>query len=302
MKPEDIDIDWIYLIERIESLIDLGEELLGRRLAVAEIDPQTLAQSLAFLWIRDGAGGHLREVTDPDIPSLRDLVGIEKTIEILRRNTMQFVLGYPANDALLWGTAGSGKSSCIKGLLNEFAALGLRLLEVRKEDFEQLPVITKPLQSLPYHFVLYCKDLSFREEDSSYQEFKRFLDGGIDGRPKNLIAYATSSNRNLLPERMTEGYIPSETAQTTKDPLADRFGLQLPFFAMDEERFLKIIHQMLKRFGIRTRRTTVEKEARQWAMAHGGQSGRIAAQYARDLAGRHYLAKNVKNFGRAKKF
>ena len=113
MKPEDIDIDWIYLIERIESLVDLGEELLSRRVAEADLEPQSLLQSLAFVWIRDGAGGFLREVTAPDSHPLSDLVGIEKNVETLRRNTLQFVLGYPANNILLWGVKGSGKSSCI---------------------------------------------------------------------------------------------------------------------------------------------------------------------------------------------
>jgi predicted AAA+ superfamily ATPase len=161
MKPEEIDIDWIYLIERIESLIDLGEELLSRRVAGVKLEPQTLAQSLAFVWIRDGAGGFILEATSPDTHPLSDLIGIEKNIATLCRNSLQFILGYPANYVLLWGEKGSGKSSCIKGLLHEFSLLGLRLIEIRKEDLDQLPLILAPFRALPYRFILFCDNLSF---------------------------------------------------------------------------------------------------------------------------------------------
>ena len=304
MKPEDIDIDWIYLIERIESLIDLGEELLSRRVAEVELEPQALVQSLAFVWIRDGAGGFLREVTAPDFQPLSDLVGIEKNVEILRRNTLQFILGYPANNILLWGVKGSGKSSCIKGLLHEFSLLGLRLIEVRKEDLDQLPLILKPLRALPYRFILFCDDLSFREGDSSYQELKGILDGGIEGRPENLLIYATSNRRHLLPEHMQENYgggeIHPEEALAERLSLADRFGLRLPFYAIPEETYLEIIMQMLRRLGIRKRRQTLEQEARRWAMAHGGESGRVARQFVTDLTGRLLLAQHTKKVRKPK--
>lgn len=244
MKPEDIDIDWIYLIERIESIIDLGEELLGRRVAEVELEPQALAQNLAFVWIRDGAGGFLREVTTPDIQPLSDLVGIEKNIETLRRNTLQFILGYPANDVLLWGEKGSGKSSCIKGLLHEFSPLGLRLIEIRKEDLDQLPLILAPLRALPYRFVLFCDDLSFQSNDIACRELKGLLDGGIEGRPENLIIYATGNRRHLCPEQLHENYgggeIHPEEALAERLSLADRFGLRLPFYAMTNETYHKI--------------------------------------------------------------
>ena len=305
MKPEDIDIDWIYLIERIESLIDLGEELLSRRVAEVELEPQALVQSLAFVWIRDGAGGFLREVTAPDIQPLSDLIGIENNVETLRRNTMQFILGYPANNVLLWGDKGSGKSSCIKGLLHEFSLLGLRLIEVRKEDLEQLPLILKPLRALPYRFVLFCDDLSFRDNDISCQELKGILDGGIEGRPENLIIYATSNRRHLLPEQLKENYgdgeIHPEEALAERLSLADRFGLRLPFYAMSEEIYLEIIGRMLNRLGVRKRRQTFEQEARLWAIAHGGKSGRVARQFVADLAGRLLLAQHVKKVRSTKK-
>jgi len=305
MKPEDIDIDWIYLIERIESLIDLGEEVLSRRIGEVELDPQLLTQSLAFLWIRDGAGGYLREVIAPDIHPLSDLVGVETNLEILRRNTLQFLLGYPANNILLWGEKGSGKSSCIKGLLHEFSLLGLRLIEVRKEDLDQLSLIIKPLRALPNHFILFCDDLSFHQCDASYQELKGILDGGIESRPENLLVYATSNRRHLLPEHLQENYgggeIHPEEALAERLSLADRFGLRLPFYRINEATYLKIIEQMLRRLGIRKRQHTFEQEARQWAKAHGGESGRVARQFAADLAGRYLLVQHMKKVRSTKK-
>lgn len=305
MKPEDIDIDWIYLIERVESLIDLGEELLRRRVAEVEIDPQALAQCVAFVWIRDGAGGFLREVTTPDVQPLSELVGIDQNIESLRRNTLQFVLGYPANNVLLWGEKGCGKSSCIRGLLSDFSRSGLRLIEVRKEDLDQLPLILKPLKSLPYRFILFCDDLSFSENDISYRELKRILEGGIEGRPENLIIYATSNRRHLLPEHLKENCggeeIHPEEALAEKLSLADRFGLRLPFYGINQKIYLQIVSQMLRRLGIKKKQKSFELESRQWAKAHGGESGRVARQFVANFAGRLFLTQSTKKSRTPKK-
>jgi predicted AAA+ superfamily ATPase len=218
---------------------------------------------------------------------------------------MQFALGYPANNVLLWGEKGSGKSSCIKGLLLEFSLLGLRLIEVRKEDLEQLPLILKPLRALPYRFILFCDDLSFTENDSSVRELKGLLDGGIEGRPENLIIYATSNRRHLLPEQLQENYgdgeIHPEEALAERLSLADRFGLRLPFYAINDENYLEIISQMLRRLGIRKRRQTFVQEARLWARTHGGESGRVARQFVTDLAGRYFLAQHAKKVLSTKK-
>lgn len=304
MKPENIDIDWIYFIERIESLINLGEELLSRRVAEVELEPQTLAQNLALVWTRDGTGGFLREVMAPDIQPLSALIGIENNVDILRRNTLQFILGYPSNDVLLWGAKGSGKSSCVKGLLHEFSHQGLRLIEVRKADLEQLPLILRPVRALPYRFILFCDDLSFSDNDTSARELKGILDGGIEARPENLIVYATSNRRHLFREQLQENYggseIHPEEAQAEKLSLADRFGLRLPFYTIDESTYLKIIDQLLRRLGIRKRRQTLEQEARRWAIAHGGQSGRVARQFVADLAGRLLLTEYTKKVRRTK--
>lgn len=305
MKLDEIDIDWIYLIERIETLIDLGEELLSRRLADVEPDPQALAQNVAFVWTREGGGGFLREVATPDIPPLDDLVGIERTIAMLRRNTLQFVHGYPANNVLLWGERGSGKSSSVKGLLAEFSALGLRLIEVRKEDLDQLPLILNPLRPLPYRFILFCDDLSFGANDIACRELKAVLEGGIEGRPENILVYATSNRRHLLSEHLRENCddpeIHPEEAISEKLSLSDRFGLRLPFYPIDQQTYLDIVRHQLRRLGIKKQRQTIEGAALQWALHHGGRSGRVARQFVTDLAGRLALKERGRRERRERK-
>lgn len=298
MKLEDIDIDWIYLIERAETLINLGEEFLNRRLADVELDPQAFNEYLAFIWTREGDGGYLREVAVPDTPVLGDLIGLDQIVATLRRNTMQFALGFPANNVLLWGAMGCGKSSAAKGLLGEFAPLGLRLIEVRKEDIGQLPFILKPLRALPYRFILFCDDLAFGEYDDGYRELKALLEGGIESRPENVLVYATSNRRHLLPEHPCDNTgddeIHPEEKIAEKLSLAERFGLTLSFYPIDQETYLKIVMHQLRRRGLKIRQKTIEPEALQWAQWRGSHSGRIARQYADDLAGRIALAAHLR--------
>jgi len=303
MKLDEIDIDWLYLIERVESLIDLGEELLSRRLADVEPDPQIFARFLAFVWVREGGGGYLREVEYPDIPPLDDLIGLDAQLAVLRRNTLQFASGYPANDVLLWGERGSGKSSAVKGLLGEFGEFGLRLIEVRKEDLGQLPLIINPLRGLPYRFILYCDDLSFGESDISYRELKALLEGGVEARPENVRVYATSNRRHLLPERLRDNLgeeeVHPEEAVAEKLSLADRFGLSLSFYPIDQETYLRIVMHRIRQLGLKLRRRTIEAEALRWGGLRGGRSGRIARQFVDDLAGRVALAERRRELLRA---
>lgn len=305
MKPEDIDIDWLYLIERIENLIDLGEEILSRRVATVEFEPQIFLQNIAFTWNRVGTGGFLSEITAPAIQPLSELIGIDETIAQVRRNTLQFVLSLPANNLLLWGEAGSGKSSCIKGLLHEFSALGLRLIDVRIEDLDQLTTILTPLKTHPYRFILYCDDLPLHHNDKSTQALKRVLDGGIEGFPENVVIYATSRCRDILaaspdlPEGGASRYL--EAGQAGNPSLADRFGLRLPFYRISESTYLAIIAQELKRIGIKMRVQTYEEEARRWATTQGGVSGWGARQFASDLSGRILLSQQAKKVRGGKK-
>ena len=294
MKLDEIDIDWDYLFERLERLLDLSEEFLEERLATAEADPALLVNFIAFRWRRQGASGYLEEVTHPDLPDHSDLLGIERPIACLRQNTRQFLHGLPANNVLLWGERGGGKSSAVKGLLKEYAGQGLRLVEVQKEDLFQLPAIVSGLRHLPYRFLLFCDDLSFDETESGYREMKALLEGGIEARPENVLVYATSNRRHLLPERMQENTgtaeIHPEEAVAEKLSLSDRFGITLGFYPMSQDTFLSIVRHLGKRRQLPISRRKLDAEALLWARNRGARSGRVARQFIDDLHGRLVLA------------
>ena len=290
MSIEDIEIDWNYLFERVERIIDLGEEYLGRRLADFSPDPNIFDRFQAFRWIRQESAGYLQEVEFPDLPELSELFGIDRTLVRLRRNTLQFVRGLPANNVLLWGERGGGKSSSVKGLLGEFGSEGLRLVEVQKEDLFQLPVITGRLRELPYRFILFCDDLSFDESEVSYRELKALLEGGLQARPENVLVYATSNRRHLMPERFEENTgeaeIHPEEAISEKLSLSDRFGITLGYYPMSEETYLSVVQHLAGRRQLAIAPESLNAEARHWALARGARSGRVARQFIDDLSGR----------------
>lgn len=290
MRLEEIDIDWNYLIERLERLLDLSEEYLEGHLAAYEPEPELFERFVAFRWRQQETEGYLAEVAHPDLPDHADLLGIEATLSRLRDNTRQFLHGLPANNVLLWGERGGGKSSAIKGLLTEFAAQGLRLVEVSKEDLFQLPAITACLRERPFRFILFCDDLSFDETEPDYRELKALLDGGIEARPPNLLIYATSNRRHLLPERLLENSgeaeIHPEEAMAEKLSLADRFGIRLGFYPMGQETYLAVVRHLCRRRRLAIAERELEGEALRWALARGGRSGRVARQFIDDLNGR----------------
>ncbi len=286
-----MDIDWSYLLERLERLMDLGEEVLTRQLAESQLPPEAFRQFTAFRWQRRGSGaGFLSEVGHPDIPDLANLIGLDRALQRLRQNTRQFVHGHPANNVLLWGERGTGKSSAVKGLLGEFAEQGLRLIEVQKEDLYQLPEITAILRNLPYRFILFSDDLSFDESEVSYRELKALLEGGIEARPANVVVYATSNRRHLMPERFEdntgEAEIHPEEAVSEKLSLSDRFGITIGFYPMPQETYLAIVGHLAQTCGLRISADALETEALQWALLRGARSGRVARQFIDDLSGR----------------
>lgn len=297
MKPDEIDIDWIYVIERLETLIDLGEELLSRQIANIEFDPQTFAEYPAFLWIRTGFGGELREIRNPDLQPLRNLVGIDRNIAALRRNTAQFLYGYPANNALLLGATGNGKSSCVMGLLHEYSPSCLRLIKIRRDDLHQLPNIINAITPLPYRFILFCPDLTLADNQTSCA-LKEVLRAWGENCPDNFVVYATSNNPELRAVTQFSNAEKADSALNAAERsvpnLADYFGLLLTFNEMNEATYLKIIRQRLLRLDIRRRSRPLEQEALNWARMHGKISGRIACQYVCDLAGRTLLSRDVK--------
>ena len=213
------------------------------------------------------------------------------------RNTRQFLKGLPANNALLWGPRGTGKSSLVKALLNEFANDGLKLIEVERQDLTDLPDIVEYLEGNDGRFVVFCDDLSFDEQDSTYRALKVVLDGSVLSTPDNLIIYATSNRRHLVPERLRDnldatpidGEIHQSEAVEEKISLSERFGLWLSFHPFNQTDYLTIVAHWLNDLGVADDEAA-RHAALQWAMLHGSRSGRSAYQFAKDWAGRRALS------------
>jgi predicted AAA+ superfamily ATPase len=256
--------------------------------------------SVAFRWRssgRRGAAGNagwLQPVRHVHRIRLADLRGIDKQIERVEQNTRQFIDGKPANNVLLTGARGTGKSSIVKGLLNKYAKQGLRLIEVEKNDLVDLPYIVDQVASRDERFLLFCDDLSFHGAEEGYIALKVALDGSISTTSENLLIYATSNRRHLMPEYMNENletkYIgdeihPGETVEE-KISLSERFGLWVSFYPFDQDEYLEIVGQWLKHFDAASQ-DKAKEEALQWSLQRGSRSGRVAYQFARDWAGRH---------------
>ena len=283
--------------DALESLLNRAERVLSRLEQTLPEAPPALdwRSAIAFRWRRLGQRGYLQAVRHPHALRLKDLRCIDAQKAEIVRNTRQFVAGRPANNVLLWGTRGTGKSSLIKALLNEFARDDLRLVEVNKHELVDLPDIVEPLYGRPERFILYCDDLSFEADDPSYKALKVALDGSISAAPDNLLIYATSNRRHLMPEfmhdnlqaRAVEGEIHPGEAVEEKVSLSERFGLWLSFYPFSQPQYLDIVFYWLKRLGATVEpRDAVEKAALQWALARGSRSGRVAWQFTRDWAGR----------------
>ena len=281
------------LLARAETLLERFEELLPGAGAPADWG------ALAYRWRRRYGRGRLEPVPHPHRMLASDLLGIERQFTLLDANTRQFVAGAPANNALLWGSRGTGKSSLIKALLTAHADAGLRLVEVDKHDLLDLPDILALLDGRPERFLLFCDDLSFEAEDPSYKALKALLDGSISVPPDNVLIYATSNRRHLLPEFFSENLdtkviddeIHPGEAVEEKVSLSDRFGLWISFHPFGQAQYLEIVRHWLEQLGARPEPwEVIEAEALRWALARGSRSGRTAHQYARDFAGRQALA------------
>jgi hypothetical protein len=284
---------WESVAERLESMMGRAERLLEAYLPATSHDPLLFADWIAFRWERRGRGGRLVPVRHPHGVDLEELVGIDDAREDLVRNTEQFVAGFPANNVLLWGERGTGKSSCVKGLLPLFAQRGLRLVEVERTDLSTLPGLLELLRGDSRRFIIFCDDLSFAEGDASYQELKTLLDGGLEERPENTLIYATSNRRHLMPEPMAEnldGEIHPEEAVSDRLSLADRFGLHLGFYRFNQATYLSIVERYADREGLAVARNDLHREALRWALLRGQRSGRAARQFVDDLCGRMRLA------------
>lgn len=257
--------------------------------------------SIAFRWRssqRRGQPGWLQPVRQVHRIRLADLRGIDRQIARVEQNTRQFLDGKPANNVLLTGARGTGKSSIVKGLLNKYAKQGLRLIEVEKNDLIDLPHIVDQVASRGERFLLFCDDLSFQGAEEGYIALKVALDGSVSTTSENLLIYATSNRRHLMPEYMSENletrYVgdeihPGETVEE-KISLSERFGLWVTFYPFDQDEYLAIVGHWLKTFDVSFNETARE-ESLQWSLQRGSRSGRVAYQFARDWAGRHAKTK-----------
>jgi predicted AAA+ superfamily ATPase len=243
----------------------------------------------AFVWHADP--GRLEPVPVVSRVPLRLLVGIDRQRDTLRENTRPFARGLPANNALLWGARGMGKSSLVKAVHGDLEGTGLKLIELQREDIGSVGRLLHLLRDAPHRFLLYCDDLSFGHDDAAYKALKAVLDGGVEGRPENVLFYATSNRRHLMPRDMIENergsaINPSEATEE-KVSLSDRFGLWLGFHACDQASYLAMIRGYCDAWGVEVDEGALRTEAIEWQATRGARSGRVAWQFFLDLAGRH---------------
>lgn len=234
-------------------------------------------------------GSQIEPVKNPSMPDPDKLLHIDRQKETLLRNTEQFVRGLPANDVLIWGERGTGKSSLVKSLLKVFGSQGLRIVQVYKWEIFSLTELYEVLRDRKQRFILFFDDLSFEPGEEGFKLLKSLLEGDIEERPENVLVYATSNRRHLIPDLELEEKFPSESLQE-RISLIDRFGIRLGFFAFDKEMYLDIVHAYAKERGLVIPEERLEREALLWATERGGFSGRIAYQFIKDLEGRLKLS------------
>lgn len=282
-------------MENPDLLLARFDELLSRLNTWLPAPPPPADWSAqAWRWRSSNGRGFLQPVAHPHEIGLNDLAAVDDQKSRLFENTRQFVAGRSANNVLLTGARGTGKSSLIKAVWQAFRADGLRLIEVEKSHLLDLPDIVEPLYGRPERFIIFCDDLSFEEGDHGYQALKTVLDGSIAATSTNVLIYATSNRRHLVPEYMAENmatqYVGEEVrpADSVEEKLAlsERFGLWLTFYAMDQEAYLAAVQIWLAKLGFERWDEAVQHEALQWSRMRGARSGRVAWQFARDRAGR----------------
>ena len=287
MTDRPAEKDLLPLLRSIAAALD--------RLAPPHPRSAGLDDTDAFVWHAEGA--RLEPVAQVNRVEIELLRGIDRARDILLDNTRRFARGLPANNALLWGARGTGKSSLVKAthaaVNRELDGAGggrLALVEIHREDLPSLPHLLQALRGRRRRCILFCDDLSFAESDTSYKSLKAVLEGGIEGRPENVVFYATSNRRHLMPREMIENerstaISPAEAVEE-KVSLSDRFGLWLGFHACDQDTYLAIVEGYARRYGLDVADETLRAEANEWSVTRGARSGRVAWQFIQDLAGR----------------
>ena len=280
-------------LERADAVLARLEPLLPAPREVVDWN-----RSLAARWVREGRSGYLMPLEVSLDMRLSDLIGVDLQREQLGRNTRQFIDGLPANHALLWGSRGTGKSSLIRALLAEYAQAGLRLIEIERDHLGDLPRVVEQLQKLPQRFVLFCDDLSFEAGESDYRVLKSVLDGSLEQAPDNVLLYATSNRRHLVPEKESDnanwkhvdGELHPSEAVEDKIALSDRFGLWLSFYPFTQEHYLNVVEHWITQLALTAglswqRDAELDKLAIRWATGRGNRNGRCAYQFARYWVG-----------------
>tara|TARA_Y100001936_G_scaffold254162_1_gene326049 strand:+ start:14722 stop:15645 length:924 start_codon:yes stop_codon:yes gene_type:complete len=274
------------LTKNLQRIADILERIYPKEELAAN-----LTQSDAFVW--QAEKGVLEPVYDVNVINIELLHGINSARDTLLENTQRFAQGFPANNALLWGARGMGKSSLVKAVHHETKKISsqtLVLIEIHREDIPTLPLLLKILKISKRRFILFCDDLSFESNDTSYKSLKALLEGGIEGRPNNVIFYATSNRRHLISRNMIENeqsssIHPGESVEETVS-LSDRFGIWLGFHSCDQETYLKMVIEYKKYYKLNIDTEQIKKDAIQWSIGRGARSGRVAWQFIQEIAGR----------------
>jgi uncharacterized protein len=289
------------LTEKLKRVLSALEPLLPR--PVEKVDWATCH---AANWHRNTFAGTMEPVPSVEAIHLDDLLGIDAQKKVLEENTRQFLAGLPANNALLWGTRGTGKSSVVRALLHAYAAKGLRIVQVDKDDLVSLPAIVEEVKAQPFRFILFSDDLSFESGDPSYKVLKSALDGSVYALPDNVLIYVTSNRRHLVPEydsdnrgaMMVEGEVHHGEAVEEKMSLSGRFGLWVAFHPFSQDLYVEVVRRWVERLcersGVRVEWTReAEAQAILWSQRKGDNSGRIAYQFACDWVGRTAMGRGA---------
>ena len=279
------------LIARAEGVLERVEALLPPLAADPDWSKVTAAR-----WRKRSGRGYLQAIANPHAIRLDDLVAVDDQKHTIDANTRQFVAGLPANNVLLTGSRGTGKSSLVKAMLLKYSGKGLRLIEVDKSDLVDLPDIAERVAAHSFRFVIFCDDLTFDAGEAGYKALKVMLDGSIAGAASNVLIYATSNRRHLLPEYFAENLEtkhvgeevhPGESVEE-KISLSERFGLWVSFYPFSQQEYLAIVAQWLRHFGVGDEAVAAARqESLVWALERGSRSGRVAFQFAKDYSGRH---------------
>lgn len=286
---------FLQLLEKVDNLLS--------RLQVENTQSSIdiLDEYIAFQWRQQNGIGRITPIKHPDLTDPTDLIGIDTQLETLDRNTRQFINNAPANHVLLWGDRGTGKSSLVKSMLMRYSDDGLRIISVGKEGLGHLPEIAESVWGRSERYILFCDDLAFNEDEPEYRELKAMLEGGISAQPENLLIYATSNRRHLMPRQVNENKFPLDDedelypreSTEEKVSLSDRFGLRLAFYRIPQNIYLEIVSHYAHKRGLTIPTSELHRAALEWEASSSGRSGRVAYQFITDLAGKLTLKDNV---------